>query len=97
MPEGPEEALQDVWEHRSCSSRPLLCCPQVDWLGQKAQVDAARSAGIKKVVVVSSMGGTDKDNNLNKLGDNGEQAVQARAHISFYAETSRPFRVQVYV
>ncbi|KXZ44869.1 hypothetical protein GPECTOR_61g822 [Gonium pectorale] len=42
---------------------------QVDWLGQKVQIDAAKAAGIKKVVLVSSMGGTDKENNLNKLGD----------------------------
>ncbi|KAG2492360.1 hypothetical protein HYH03_009308 [Edaphochlamys debaryana] len=44
---------------------------QVDWLGQKAQIDAAKAAGIKHVVLVSSMGGTDPSNNLNKLGDNG--------------------------
>ncbi|PNW82458.1 hypothetical protein CHLRE_06g279850v5 [Chlamydomonas reinhardtii] len=41
---------------------------QVDWLGQKAQIDAAKKAGVKKVVLVSSMGGTDPSNNLNKLG-----------------------------
>ena len=41
---------------------------QVDWLGQKHQIDAAVQAGIRKVVLISSMGGTDLDNNLNKLG-----------------------------
>jgi hypothetical protein len=29
---------------------------QVDWLGQKLQIDAAKAAGVNKVVVVSSMG-----------------------------------------
>ena len=43
--------------------------PQVDWLGQKAQIDAAREAGVKRVVLISSMGVTDESNSLNKLGD----------------------------
>ena len=42
---------------------------QIDWLGQKAQIDAAKEAGVKKVVLVSSMGGTDENNPLNKLGN----------------------------
>lgn len=42
---------------------------QVDWLGQKAQIDAAKAAGITRVVLVSSMGGTEVDSNLNKLGN----------------------------
>eukprot|EP00877_Chromochloris_zofingiensis_P011890 jgi/Chrzof1/6955/Cz02g05120.t1 len=41
---------------------------QVDWLGQKAQIDAAKAAGLKQVVLVSSMGGTDPSNPLNNLG-----------------------------
>lgn len=39
---------------------------QVDWLGAKAQIDAAKAAGVRKVVVVGSMGGTQPDNMLNK-------------------------------
>ena len=42
---------------------------QIDWLGQKAQLDAAKEAGVKKVVLISSMGGTDENNPLNKLGN----------------------------
>ncbi len=42
---------------------------QIDWLGQKAQIDAAKEAGVKKVVLISSMGGTDENHPLNKLGD----------------------------
>jgi len=40
----------------------------VDWLWQKAQIDAAAAAGVKKVVLVSSMGGTQIDNFLNTMG-----------------------------
>ncbi|BDA46321.1 probable protein TIC 62, chloroplastic at C-terminar half [Coccomyxa sp. Obi] len=42
---------------------------QIDWLGQKAQIDAAKEAGVKKVVLISSMGGTDENHPLNKLGN----------------------------
>jgi len=42
---------------------------QVDWLGQKAQIDAAKAAGVEQVVLISSMGGTDPNHMLNKLGD----------------------------
>jgi nucleoside-diphosphate-sugar epimerase len=41
----------------------------VDWWGQKAQIDAAIASGVKNIVIVSSMGGTDPENMLNKLGD----------------------------
>lgn len=43
---------------------------QIDWLGQKVQIDAAKAAGVKQVVLVSSMGGTDPNHFLNKMGDN---------------------------
>eukprot|EP00884_Botryococcus_braunii_P014981 jgi/Botrbrau1/23484/Bobra.106_1s0036.2 len=42
---------------------------QVDWLGQKKQIDAAKKAGVRKVVLVSSMGVTQPDNFLNTIGD----------------------------
>jgi uncharacterized protein YbjT (DUF2867 family) len=50
---------------------------QVDWLGQKAQIDAAQKAGVQKVVLVGSMGGTDESNRLNALG-NGKILVWKR-------------------
>jgi uncharacterized protein YbjT (DUF2867 family) len=40
----------------------------VDWIGQKKQFDAAKAAGVEHVVLISSMGGTDPENRLNKLG-----------------------------
>ena len=40
----------------------------VDWAYQKNQIDAAQG-GVKKVVLVSSMGGTQIDNFLNTMGD----------------------------
>jgi len=54
--------------------RPVFGYPngqpeQVDWIGQKHQIDAANAAGgsCRQVVICSSMGGTDPDNMLNSL------------------------------
>ncbi len=41
----------------------------VDWVGAKVQIDAAREAGVRKFVFVSSMGGTQPDNFLNTMGN----------------------------
>jgi saccharopine dehydrogenase-like NADP-dependent oxidoreductase len=41
---------------------------EVDWIGAKKQIDAAKSAGIEQFVFVSSMGGTNPDNFLNSFG-----------------------------
>ncbi|WP_424360444.1 SDR family oxidoreductase [Methylocystis parvus] len=49
----------------------------VDYLGQKAQIDAAREAGIGHIVLVGSMGGMIADHPLNRLGD-GEVLVWKR-------------------
>lgn len=42
---------------------------KVDWLGQKNQIDAAKKAQVKQVVLVGSMGGTDPNNMLNRIGN----------------------------
>ncbi|GAB4818937.1 hypothetical protein N2152v2_005983 [Parachlorella kessleri] len=50
---------------------------QVDWEGQRLQIDAAKKAGVRKVVLVGSMGGTQADNFLNTFG-NGNILVWKR-------------------
>lgn len=40
----------------------------VDYIGQIAQIDLAKKLGMNHVVIVSSMGGTDPNNFLNKVG-----------------------------
>jgi uncharacterized protein YbjT (DUF2867 family) len=57
----------------SPEGRPVFGFPngqpvQVDWMGQKNQIDAGKQAGVKHIVVCSSMGGTNPENPLNKLG-----------------------------
>lgn len=45
------------------------CSPEeVDWIGQKTQIDAAKAAGAKHIVLVGSMGGQNPNHMLNLLG-----------------------------
>ena len=62
---------------------------QVDWLGQKAQIDAAKSAGANQVVIVSSMGGTDPGNRLNQLG-NGKILIWKRKAEEYLMQADFP-------
>ena len=41
----------------------------VDWVGQKNQIDAAKQAGVKHIILVGSMGGTNRDHPLNRIGN----------------------------
>ena len=65
---------------------------QVDWQGQKAQFDAAQSAGIKHVVLVSSMGGTKPDSTLNKIGD-GNILVWKRKAEKYLIDTGLAYTI----
>ena len=42
---------------------------EVDWIGQKNQIDAAKQEGVKHIVLVGSMGGTNPDHPLNRIGN----------------------------
>ena len=48
----------------------------VDWIGSKNQIDVAKSSKVKQFVFLSSMGGTDPNNFLNRIGrkDNDENS-----------------------
>lgn len=65
---------------------------QIDWKGQKAQFDAAQAAGVKHVVVVSSMGGTQSDNMLNKIGD-GNILVWKRKAEMYLVDSGLPYTI----
>lgn len=41
----------------------------IDYQGQIHQIDAAKAAGVKHIVLVGSMGGTDKNHPLNRIGN----------------------------
>ncbi|GJD08569.1 Uncharacterized protein chloroplastic [Galdieria sulphuraria] len=42
---------------------------QIDWLGQKKQIDIAKDCEVDHIVLISSMGVTQKDHPLNRLGN----------------------------
>lgn len=42
---------------------------QVDFQGQVNQIEAAKAAGVKHIVLVGSMGGTNEQHPLNKMGN----------------------------
>lgn len=48
---------------------PGLEPESVDYQGQVNQIDAAKAAGVQQIVVVGSMGGTDENHFLNKIGN----------------------------
>jgi uncharacterized protein YbjT (DUF2867 family) len=49
----------------------------VDWRGQKNQIDAAKQAGVEHIVLVGSMGGTNDNHPLNRIG-NGQILIWKR-------------------
>ena len=55
--------------------RPQFSYPEdatpelIDYRGQKNQIDAAIAAGVKQIVLVGSMGGTNENHPLNKMGN----------------------------
>lgn len=53
--------LQFKWKHGGTPE-------QVDYHGQVAQIELAKQLGMKKVVLISSLGGTNPDNFLNTVG-----------------------------
>lgn len=65
---------------------------QVDWFGQKSQIDAAKAGGVKHVVVVGSMGGTDPNHRLNSLG-NGNILVWKRKAEQYLVDSGLPYTI----
>ncbi|VAI39151.1 unnamed protein product [Triticum turgidum subsp. durum] len=62
---------------------------QVDWIGQKNQIDAA---GVKHIVLVGSMGGTNPNHPLNSLG-NGNILVWKRKSEQYLADSGVPYTI----
>uniref|UniRef100_A0A2P2KQP3 Uncharacterized protein At5g02240 n=1 Tax=Rhizophora mucronata TaxID=61149 RepID=A0A2P2KQP3_RHIMU len=65
---------------------------QVDWIGQKNQIDAAKAAGAKQIVLVGSMGGTDSNHPLNSLG-NGNILIWKRKAEQYLADSGVPYTI----
>ncbi|XP_077238990.1 uncharacterized protein At2g37660, chloroplastic-like [Tasmannia lanceolata] len=65
---------------------------QVDWIGQKNQIDAAKAVGVKQIVLVGSMGGTNLNHPLNSLG-NGNILIWKRKAEQYLADSGIPYTI----
>lgn len=65
---------------------------QVDYLGQKYQIDAAVNAGVEHVVLVGSMGGTNENHPLNSIG-NGKILVWKRKAEQYLIDSGIPYTI----
>ncbi|GAB2230151.1 hypothetical protein Droror1_Dr00014408 [Drosera rotundifolia] len=65
---------------------------QVDWIGQKNQIDAAKAVGVKHIVLVGSMGGTNPNHMLNSLG-NGNLLIWKRKAEQYLADSGIPYTI----
>ncbi|GMH16132.1 hypothetical protein Nepgr_017973 [Nepenthes gracilis] len=65
---------------------------QVDWIGQKNQIDAAKASGVKQIVLVGSMGGTNPNHPLNSLG-NGNILIWKRKAEQYLADSGIPYTI----
>ncbi|OVA17842.1 hypothetical protein BVC80_1835g234 [Macleaya cordata] len=65
---------------------------QVDWIGQKNQIDTAKALGVKHIVLVGSMGGTDPNHFLNYMG-NGNILIWKRKAEQYLADSGIPYTI----
>jgi hypothetical protein len=65
----------------------------VDYHGTIAQMDWAKQAGVSQIVLVSSMGGTDPSNFLNRVGKNPDGS--GRGDILLWKRQAEQYLVQV--
>ncbi|XP_052729427.1 uncharacterized protein At5g02240-like isoform X1 [Vigna angularis] len=65
---------------------------QVDWIGQKNQIDSAKAARVKQIVLVGSMGGTDVNHPVNKMCK-GNILVWKRKAEQYLADSGIPYTI----
>lgn len=65
---------------------------EVDWIGQKNQIDAAKAAGVKHIVLVGSMGGMNPNHPLNSLGK-GNILIWKRKAEQYLADSGVPYTI----
>jgi len=64
----------------------------VDYQGQKNQIDLAIAAGVEQIVLVGSMGGTDENHPLNKMG-NGKILIWKRKAEEYLANSGISYTI----
>ncbi|KAI0564120.1 NAD(P)-binding protein [Gracilaria domingensis] len=64
----------------------------VDWLGAKNQIDTAIRLGLRHVIMVGSMGSTDDNNPLNRLGNGNILRFKRKAEL-YLIESGIPYTI----
>ncbi|XP_027926847.1 uncharacterized protein At5g02240-like isoform X1 [Vigna unguiculata] len=65
---------------------------EVDWIGQKNQIDSAKAAGVKQIVLVGSMGGTDVNHPVNKMCKGNILSWKRKAE-QYLADSGIPYTI----
>lgn len=65
---------------------------EVDYQGQKNQIDIAKTAGVEQIVLVGSMGGTNEQHPLNSLG-NGKILIWKRKAEQYLIDSGIPYTI----
>jgi len=64
----------------------------IDYQGQKNQIDGAVKAGVQHIVLVGSMGGTNENHPLNRLG-NGNVLIWKRKAEQYLIDSGVPYTI----
>lgn len=64
----------------------------IDWIGARTQIDLAKQLGINHIVFVGSMGSTDDNNMLNKLGNGNILKCKRKAEL-YLIESGVPYTI----
>lgn len=64
----------------------------IDYGGQVNQIEAAKAAGVQQIVLVGSMGGTDENHMLNRIG-NGNILIWKRKAEAYLIESGVPYTI----
>lgn len=64
----------------------------VDWIGACNQIDIAKKLGLSHIVFVGSMGSTDENNQLNKLGNGNILKFKRKAEV-YLIESGVPYTI----
>lgn len=65
---------------------------EVDWAGARNQIDVAKSFGVSQIVFVGSMGGTDDNHPLNRIGNGNILRFKRRAE-KYLIESGVPYTI----
>jgi len=102
-PKPSKQAAGVKWTEQKAGAPPAFAYPagaepeRIDWQGSKAVIDAAARAGVKHVVLFSSMGGTQPEHFLNQIptagGERGNIILWKRKAEMYLVKKGIPYTI----